>query len=164
MACISGVQPLTPHAWLGSAPPRVAPDRAALTRRRSGCRPQRPRSLAAAKQRDFFFFERPAFSHLQISDAHWPDFGSHQLQRLAAHRLEHTAYLPVPAFSDRYFQMRVFGGIPQPFDDCGLCRPVAKSDAVLQPVKLLVVQARGCLYLISLRDLVVRVGEPFREL
>ena len=60
--------------------------------------------------------------------------------------------------------MRVLRSVSQARHLCGTCRSVVELDAHPQFVDLLVAQQRGGLHLIGFGNLVVGIGDPFREI
>ena len=90
--------------------------------------------------------------------------GSDQFQHLAADRLDHPADLPVAPFLDRDLDKRVLLRIADAPDPRRLGRSVTQSDARPELIELLIRKPRRCFHQVSLGDMIVRVGYPFREL
>src|SRR4029079_8795984 len=104
----------------GSAPrdttSRQAPrtsftSRGRFTPASSGCAGTRTRRLPPSQQCDFRFGQFAPFADREIADPDWPYGGPHEFQHFAAEGFDHTPHLPVSAFRDGHFQIRVFGAV-----------------------------------------------------
>src|SRR5581483_7050517 len=58
--------------------------------------------------------ERPIFADLQIANRQRSKLRTHQLQRLAAHRFQHSPHLPVAPLSDAQLDETVLTRIAKP--------------------------------------------------
>jgi len=92
------------------------------------------------------------------------DRRAHQLQHFAADRFDHATHLPVAAFGDGQFKVRISRRSAHPFDDGGTCGPIAQFHAAPKSFEGIVGNKIGALDQIRLRDFVIGVRQPLSEL
>ena len=108
---------------------------------------------------DFFRRKLTPLADRQFADPDRTDRRPYQFQYLAFHRLQHAPHLTVASLGDRDFQEGVFLAIAQVSHHGGTSHSVFQFHALSQPLHLFAAQSCGRFDLISLRHLMIRIGQ-----